>query len=95
MNSQGTDAHILKMLVGSPEQPGYVLGCLGGNCGYWRQMKLGVHGAGGSRSKGASLLMRLHELQKAEDDLAGHVASLAETEQLLKNMSAAAKEHAK
>ena len=39
--------------------------------------------------------MRLHELQKAEHDLAGHVAALAQTEQLLRNMSAAAKEHAK
>ena len=51
--------------------------------------------AGGSRSKGASMLMRLHELQMAEDDLAGHVASLAQAEQLLKGMSAAAREHVK
>ena len=54
-----------------------------------------VDAAGGSRSKGASVLTRLHELQAAEDKLARHVAALADAEQALKGLAAAAKEHVK
>ncbi|EIE18219.1 RecF/RecN/SMC protein [Coccomyxa subellipsoidea C-169] len=50
---------------------------------------------GGSRSAGASLLTRLHELALAEEELAGHSETLAAAEAQLKGMAAAAKEHAK
>ncbi len=51
--------------------------------------------AGGSRSAGASLLTRLHELALAEEELAGHSETLAAAEAQLKGLAAAAKEHAK
>ena len=51
--------------------------------------------AGGSRVTGASLLTRLHELALAEEELAGHSETLAAAELRLKDMAAAAKEHAK
>ena len=41
------------------------------------------------------MLMRLHELQAAEEELARHVAALAAAEQALQGLSAAGKEHAK
>ncbi|BDA47769.1 Structural maintenance of chromosomes protein 2 [Coccomyxa sp. Obi] len=50
---------------------------------------------GGSRSTGASLLTRLHELALAEEELAGHSETLAAAESRLKDMAAAAKEHSK
>ena len=41
------------------------------------------------------MLMRLHELQAAEDELARHLAALAAAQQALKGLSAAGKDHAK
>ena len=46
----------------------------------------GVHHSGGSKSKGASVLTRLHELRAAEDELARHAVALADAEKALKGL---------
>ncbi len=62
---------------------------------YQIQPDVMVMDAGGSRSKGASVLTRLHELLRAEDELAAHLSALADAEGALKGLSAAAREHKK
>jgi structural maintenance of chromosome 2 len=50
---------------------------------------------GGSRAKGGSLLMKVHKLAQAEEQLEREEAVLAQTEAVLKSMSQAKKEYAK
>ena len=50
---------------------------------------------GGSRAGGSSVLARLAQLTAAEEELGGHRAALAEAQSTLREMAAAAKQHAK
>ena len=49
--------------------------------------------AGGSRSKGASVLARLHALAEAQAELEGHTAALQRAEAELQARARAADEH--
>lgn len=59
------------------------------------QLPVYCHHAGGSRGVGSTLLLKLHELMRAEDKLAEHTQRLEQADEQLRQLAPIAKQYQK